>query len=658
MASVLDTPLIVWKHPYPAATPIEAFRRYVNKAHGLSLQTYRDLHQWTVSETEQFAAAAWTFCGIKYSAPPTCVATGLNTMWPPPAWFPGARLNYTENLLSLGLAARPDGIAVTIEREGRQEVTRHTFRDLEQQVAVWATALRSLGVTVGDRVATVLTNSIDALVILLAAGSIGAIFSSTSPDMGAHNIVDRYSQVKPKVFICETTVQYSGKKLGLYSKLQAANARLEELVPDLTATIVVSGPLFRGKNVKFAADILPSSNGQRLVPRYEQLPFDHPIYILYSSGTTGKPKCLCHAAGRALLQQKKELMLHQGLDLNFVMYQYTTTGWMMWNYQIAGLSLGAHLVLYDGSPLYPTPVAQLELVQRNHPKYLGALKQHGVPRELDLSSLQVVSSSGSPLSREMYHWFYDTFPGNVALFSGSGGTDLVGGIVQGTTMSPVHAGEIAVPGLGMKVEIFDQDGHDISQTGEKGDLVITKPFFSMPLTFWGPDGEEKYHKAYFAAFPGVWYHGDFIQMNPATGGYHILGRSDGVLNPGGIRFGTAELYGVLDRLPEIQDYIAVGHKTPERNEERVILFIKMMQGDLSHDVLAAIKSTIRQNLSPHHVPGVIVQVKDIPYTLNGKRMENLVRDIVAGATPNVSGTVANPECLEEYRRWAYPKAKI
>ncbi|KAL3468905.1 hypothetical protein BJX99DRAFT_265708 [Aspergillus californicus] len=658
--STTITPPVVWTHPFPSTTPLESFRRHVNSTFSLNLQSYKQLHDWSVADVEHFAAAVWTFCGIVHSVPPTCTARGLDSMWPPPAWFPGARLNYTENILSLSLASRPDATALTAVKEGLDDVERLTFRQLEQRVAAWAVALRQLGVGVGDRVATVLTNSIDALVIFLAAGAIGAIFSSTSPDMGVTNIVDRYSQVKPKVFVVETSVRYNGKQLDLRHKMMEATRQLQDTVPELCATIVVRGPVFAAKNVKLAKNILPHTTGSRIELHYEQLPFDHPIYILYSSGTTGKPKCICHAAGGALLQQKKELMLHQAVGIGSIKYQYTTTGWMMWNYQIAGLSLGAQLVLYDGSPLYPTPLSQLEIVHRyqvthwgTSPKYLSALKQNGVPREMDLSSLYIVGSSGAPLSREMYLWFYQTFPRTVALFSGSGGTDMVGGIVQGTTMTPVHAGEISAPGLGMKVEIFDPDGKDISKTGEKGDLVITRPFFSMPITFWGVDGQDKYRKAYFDNFPGVWCHGDFIKMNPSTGGYEILGRSDGVLNPGGVRFGTAELYGILDQFKEIQDYIAVGQKIPgETRDERVLLFIKMLRGNLSPALISSISDAIRRSLSIRHVPAQIAQVRDIPYTLNGKRMENIVRDVVAGGSLDVSGTVANPECLEEYRQWA------
>ncbi|KAL3481708.1 hypothetical protein BJX99DRAFT_218147 [Aspergillus californicus] len=654
------SPQPVWTHPFPLSTPLEAFRRYINKTHSLNLQTYKDIHRWSVTDIDKFSLAVWTFCGIKYSIPPTCTAIGLDKMWPPPTWFPQARLNFTENILAVGLASRPDGIAVTAVKEGQSEVTHVSFRELERTVAIWAATLKKLGVGVGDRVATVLTNSLDALVILLAVGSLGAIFSSTAPDMGVQNIVDRYVQVRPKVFVCETAVRYAGKNLDLRSKMAAVSETLMKQVPELQITIIVRGPAFNGEKVVLAEKIILDSNGAKL--HYEQLPFDHPIYILYSSGTTGKPKCICHAAGRALLQQKKELILHQGMGINSVFYQYTTTGWMMWNYAVAGLSVGARLVIYDGSPLYPDPLSQLRLIEQEQvthwgtsPKYLSTLRQHGVPKNLDLSSLHITGSSGSPLGPEMYYWFYEVFPATVGLFSGSGGTDLVGGslVVLATTLSPVYPGEIAEAGLGIKAEIWDKDGNDISASGQKGDLVITKPFFSMPITFWGPDGHAKYQQAYFDTFPGIWYHGDFAKMNPVTGGFEILGRSDGVLNPGGVRFGTAEIYSVLDRFTSIQDYIAVAQKLPgpvARDDERVLLFIKMLKGELTTELVSSITSAIRRALSPRHVPAEYIQVKDIPYTLNGKRMENLVRDIVAGHQPSAS-TVANPECLEEYTRF-------
>ncbi|KAF9769515.1 hypothetical protein IL306_013063 [Fusarium sp. DS 682] len=529
-------------------------------------------------------------------------------MWPRPEWFPGARLNYTENLLSAGLAQHPDSIALSACLEAGVNWRHLSWVQLRRRVEHYVSALEALGVTTGDRVAAVLINSLEAVVLLLAAGAIGAIFSSTAPDMGAEGIINRYSQVRPKVLFVDTEVVYAGRRRVVKNKMMAAASKLKQQVPELSQVVVVSG--------------------------------------------------ICHSAGGALLLQKKEFILASNMSSDSVYYQYTTTGWMMWNYLVGALSVGARIVLYDGSPLYPSPVDQIRLLEQQgvthwgtSPKLLAALKQSAHKQRFLLDSLQIVISSGSPLSPEIFRWFYDTFPGHVGLFSGSGGTDLVGSFLTGTFLSTIHEGELAAPQLGMRIEIWDQDGKNIDDTGDAGELIISTPFFSMPTTFWGEDGDSKYYKAYFERFPGVWCHGDFVKMNPATGGYVILGRSDGVLNPGGVRFGTSELYSVVDKFPDVADCIAVGRRLHEGDDEQVVLFLKMKEPAFNQTV-EKIRDAIRQNLSPRHVPARIVEAKDIPYTLNGKKMETLVRDILCKRKIGNLGSVANPECLSEYEKFA------
>ncbi|KAF1813353.1 acetoacetyl-CoA synthetase-like protein [Eremomyces bilateralis CBS 781.70] len=648
----------IWVPSNTRHTGIHTFRLYVNRTYSLNLQTYDDLHKWSVMNIPDFAEALFVFAGIHASTPYLRPADGVDTMYPPPRWFPGARLNYTENILKPGLGLRPNGIAVTVCDEDPSTSVDITFLELERQTALWATALRNMGVGVGDRVATVLPNKLDCLLVLLAAGSIGAIFSSTSPDMGATGIIERYKQVRPKVLVCDTVVTYAGKKIDLRKRLFEANKKLSELVPELQHTLVANGPIFEGQNVKSANSVLAATRATS--PRYEQLPFDHPIYILYTSGTTGTPKCITHAAGRALLQQKKELILTGDVKPNSTYYQYTTTGWMMWNWVVAVLSVGGRIILYDGSPLHPTPSAQIELIKKQDvthwgtsPKFLAALRRSGLPKDMDLPSLCHVGSAGSPLSAELHRWFADTFPAGVGLTSGSGGTDLVGGIVSGSPITNIYPGEISVPNLGMKVEIWDSSGRNIEDSGEKGDLVITKPFFSMPIGFWGENGKAKYRAAYFEQYPGVWYHGDFIRKIPGTNGYEILGRSDGVLNPGGVRFGSAEIYGILDKFEELQDFLCVAQKLPPTfQDEQVLLFIMMAAGKrLDDSLLSRIKQEISRSLSLRHVPGGIHEVHGIPYTVNGKRIENLVRDIVAGKSVGEARTAINPECLKEYENF-------
>ncbi|KAJ4152092.1 hypothetical protein NW765_017601 [Fusarium oxysporum] len=655
------SPSASWQYPLPEACRLEAFRRRINRLYSLDLRTYKQLHKWSVDAVEDFCKEIWIFCGIVYSVPPKKVAIGINAMWPRPQWFPGARINYTENLLSVGLATHPDSIAVSACGEGGVDWHHLTWVQLQRRVALYVSALRAVGVTSGDRVAAVLKNSVEAVVLLLATGAIGAIFSSTAPDMGTEGIVSRYSQVRPKLLFVDTVVFYAGKRRVMKNKIMAAATKLKQQVPELSKVIVVTG-------TPWAEDSCVSLSQFLQVPvqplRFVQLSFDHPIYILYSSGTTGTPKCICHSAGGALLQQKKEFILSNNMSADSVYYQYTTTGWMMWNYLVGSLSVGARIVLYDGSPLYPSPAEQIRLLEEQgvthwgtSPKLLAALKQSAWNKSLSLDDLQIVVSSGSPLSPELFRWFYDNFPRRVGLFSGSGGTDLVGGILSGNFLSPLYEGELACAQLGMRVEVWDLEGKNIDYTGEAGELMISTPFFSMPTSFYGDHGETKYFEAYFEKFPGVWCHGDFVKMNPVTGGYIILGRSDGVLNPGGIRFGTSEVYNIVDKFADIEDCIAVGRRLPEDIDEQVFLFLKMKAPTFDKSK-EDVRSAIRNGLSPRHVPAQIHEVKDIPYTLNGKKMETIVRDILCKSQIGNLGSVANPECLAEYGKFANLPSEI
>ncbi|KAJ4310572.1 hypothetical protein N0V84_010907 [Fusarium piperis] len=615
----------VWKHPFPGVTRLDAFRRYVNRAYGASLESYQDLHNWSVKNLEDFAKAVWIFCGVVYSHPPDKVANGINNVWPRPDWFPGARINFTENILAVGLKTHPDSVAVSACREAGTHWRHLSWRQLHSQVALYTAALRAAGVGRGDRVAGVLSNSIEAMVILLATGAVGAIFSSMAPDMGAAGIVSRYAQIQPKIIFVDTEVLYAGKRRILHEKLTTALTHLRKRVPGLGKVVVITGSL------------LPDPGW---------------------SGTTGVPKCICHSGGGALLQQKKELILANDMNSESTYYQYTTTGWMMWNYLIGSLSVGSRIVLYDGSPLYPNAAFQIRLLEEQgvthwgtSPKLLNALKQTGYKRTEALQNLRLVVSAGSPLSAETSRWFRDMMPSYVGLFSGSGGTDLVGGILSGNFLSTIHDGELASPQLGMDVQVWDYQGRNVDEAGDKGDLVITTPFFSMPVCFWGDRDGEKYRKAYFDRFAGVWCHGDFVQRNPATGGYAILGRSDGVLNPGGIRFGTAEIYAVVDHFPQVQDCIAVGQRRPGESDEQVLLFLKTGTSDFNQ-VRGQIQEAIREQLSPRHVPAHILHVNDIPCTSNGKVIEMVVKAIVCKSKVANIDSVANPECLAEYRKFA------
>ncbi|KAF5574290.1 acetoacetate ligase [Fusarium pseudoanthophilum] len=674
-----------WRHPHPELSRLDAFRRHVNRAYKLDLRTYAQLHKWSVDNVHDFCKEVWMYCGVVYSQPPERVANGIDVMWPRPEWFPGARMNYTENLLSAGLAQHPDAIAISACLEGGVKWRHLSWVQLRNRVAQYASALQALGVTTGDRVAAVLTNSIEAVVLLLAAGAIGAIFSSTAPDMGADGIINRYAQVRPKVLFVDTEVVYTGRRRVMEDKMKAAAARLKQEVLELSKVVVVSGPSWTDGlwSVKITSEI----GNVKLIQRrcliiacvwknsFKSKPkrYDSSSYLLIIRYTFSTR--ICHSAGGALLQQKKEFILSGNITSDSVFYQYTTTGWMMWNYLVGALSVGARIVLYDGSPLYPSPAHQIHLIEQQgvthwgtSPKLLTALKQSAYKQVFPLESLQIVISAGSPLSSEIFRWFYDTFPNSVGLFSGSGGTDLVGSILGGTMISTIHEGELAVPQLGMRVEIWDQDGKSIENTGDAGGLIISTPFFSMPTTFWGENGDSKYFKAYFEQFPGVWCHGDFVKKNPKTGGYVILGRSDGVLNPGGmtistpwgiyitdslagVRFGTSELYNVVDKFTDVEDCIAVGRRLPGEADEQVVMFLKMKAPNFK-ETAEKIRDAIRQDLSPRHVPTLILEAQDIPYTLNGKKMETLVRDILCKRKIANLGSVGNPECLVEYERFS------
>ncbi|KAF5589471.1 acetoacetate ligase [Fusarium pseudocircinatum] len=596
-----------WVHPSPQLTQLDAFRRHVNAKYGLDLVGYEQLQRWSVDNIEPFYREIWDFCGFVYSEPPTNIVSDSSTMWPRPEWFAGARLNFTETLLAVGLAAHPNKIAVSACREGGTEWKHLTWKQLEQHVAQYTAALRHAGIKAGDRVA-------EAVLILLACGSIGAIFSSASPEMGSQGILERYIQSRPKLLFAESRILYGGKSRDLRMKLETVVKELREHVVELDK-VVISGPAWEDNDVVPLEKFLSVP----LVPlRFEQVPFDYPVYILYSSGTTGPPKCICHSGGGALLKHKIDLMLGMDLGLHSTYYQYTTTGWMMWNVLVGALSVGSRIVLYDGSPLHPTSSQQLRLLEEQWNAYAK-------PPSSAVTGLELVS----------------LFPRTVGLFNGSGGTDMLGSIIGANVLSHIHGNELAAATLGMKVEIWDQAGRNIEESGQEGELVITKPFPSMPVTFWGKGGTEKYRKAYFDTFPSVWTHGDFVSRINKTKGYLIHGRSDGVLNPGGktfqpfptirqldnklqgVRFGTAELYGVLDKISEVDDCIAVGHRRHQDGEEQVLLFVKVRdKGALTELLLSKIRDAIRTMLSPRHVPAHIFPVEDIPYTMTGKKVEN------------------------------------
>ncbi|KAI8822851.1 uncharacterized protein EV422DRAFT_494168 [Fimicolochytrium jonesii] len=639
---------MLWKPAHPENTNMERFRTFVEKKHHVSLGNYEGLWKWSVTEHEQFWADVWEFCGIKSSVGYEQILEKGVPMNKIPKWFMGARLNFAENML----VRSDDHVALIGAGEG-EALTRITYAQLHEHVRACAAAMRKLGVTAGDRIAGYLPNCPETVIIFLAAVSIGAIWSSTSPDFGTTGVLERFTQIKPKILFSVNAVMYNGKAHDHLEKLTEVVNGLEGL-EKVVIVPFVDRP-FDAASIRHGetfAEFLKNDDGRKL--EFEQLPFDHPLAILFSSGTTGKPKCIVHSAGGVLIQHLKEHVIHGDLSEKDVYFYYTTTGWMMWNWLISGLAAGATIVLYDGSPFKPTPARLWNLVDElnitvfgTSAKYIQSLQESRLTPIIThkLTHLRTIYSTGSPLKPESFDYVYTHIKKDLLLGSITGGTDIVSLFAGHNAALPVYRGEIQCRCLGMAIESWDDSGKNI--TNDAGDLVCTKPFPVMPVYFWNDPNNEKYHSAYFARFPGVWYHGDFVYVNAKTGGVTMLGRSDGTLNPAGVRFGSAELYNILDEFPQLADTLVVGQKRGE--DERVILFCKMKEGEVFDDkIVERIKTAIRTRLSARHVPAVIMPIADIPHTVNGKKVEVAVKRIISGETVIPSGTLVNPDSLKLY----------
>jgi acetoacetyl-CoA synthetase len=635
--------------PTPEQVAQSNMRRFmadVSQTHHLSLNDYDSLYDWSVSHIAAFWEAVWQFAGIVHSAPYTSVLE--HPVMPGAIWFKGAQLNFAENLLRY----RDDRPALAFVQEGGQEVAALTYRELYQQVARLAHFLRASGVQVGDRVAGFMPNRIEAVVAMLAATSLGAIWSSCSPDFGFKGVMDRFGQIEPKVLFTADGYTYNGKEVDSLDRVSQVAHEIEAIehvvvVPMVRETPDVSAVPRAGLWSEALA------NDAEVVD-FVQLPFDHPLYIMYSSGTTGVPKCIVHGAGGTLIQHAKEHLLHTDLKRDDVLFYFTTCGWMMWNWLVSGLFVGAKLVLFDGSPGYPDMSVLWQLAQAQRitvfgtsAKYINMCDKSGVRpgATFDLSRLRTICSTGSPLSVEGFEWVYREVKADVQLASISGGTDIISCFVLGSPLDPVYAGEIQKRGLGMKVEAWQSQGHAV--VNEKAELVCTAPFPSMPIYFWQDPGNEKYLDAYFRDFPGVWRHGDYIEIT-SRGGVIVYGRSDATLNPGGVRIGTAEIDRQVETLDDVVDSLVVGQQWD--NDVRVILFVVLRPGlVLTEEMTAHIKQLIRTNCTPRHVPAKIIQVPDIPRTLNGKKVEIAVTKIIHGETVGNQDALANPETLAYFR---------
>ena len=622
------------------------FMNVINEKYHQNFSEFEPLYQWSIENIADFWENFWEFADIIASKPYEQAIDDVAKM-PGARWFSGARLNFAQNLLRF----RDDKAALIFKGEGQQS-TKMTYAELYDEVARLAKSLKSAGVQAGDRVVGFMPNMPATIVAMLAATSLGATWSSCSPDFGIKGVLDRFGQIQPKVLFTANGYSFKGKKMDSLARI----ADILEKLPSIEKVVVVP---YTDQNADISAianavhykDFRSSESSLEI--EFEQLPFDHPLYVMYSSGTTGLPKCMVQSAGGILVHHLKELILHTDLKREDTIFYFSTCGWMMWNWLTSSLAVGATLVLFDGNPFHPHPGALWEMAQDEKitvfgtsAGYIAALINAGVKpgKTYDLSALRAVLSTGSPLSIEGFEYVYNEVKTDLQLASIAGGTDLNGCFALGNPMGPVYAGELQCRGLAMDVRAFDETGNEI--INEQGELVCCKPFPSMPIYFWDdPDGR-KYHDAYFDVYPNTWRHGDFVVVTE-RGGVVMLGRSDATLNPGGVRIGTAEIYRQLEQLPEIDDSVVVGQNW--KDDIRVILFVKLAAGyELTETLKAKIKQTIRTNASPRHVPAKILSTPEVPYTLNMKKVELAVKKIIEGRAVLNRDALGNPDALDYY----------
>jgi acetoacetyl-CoA synthetase len=644
-----DTPTLLWR-PSPERMQranLTRFTALVNQRWNTAATDHASLYDWSIREPIRFWESMWDFAGVigdKGQGPYLIDADRM----PGAQWFPHARLNFAENLLR----RRDTEAAMVFWGENKVRRTL-SFADAYDQVSQLAQALRAVGVKAGDRVAGFMPNMPEAPMGMLATSSIGAIWSSCSPDFGVQGVLDRFGQIEPKVLLCVDGYYYAGKTIETLGRIEEIARQLPSLEKVVVVPYISAQPRLESipKAVALSEFVAPFRPGD--IP-FERLPFNHPLAILYSSGTTGVPKCIVHGAGGTLLQHLKEHQLHTDLRRGDRLFYFTTCGWMMWNWLVSGLATGATLLLYDGSPFYPNPSVLFDLADTEgmtifgtSAKYIDALsKLEAQPRQTHrLECLRTMTSTGSPLSPESFEYVYAAVKSDLLLSSISGGTDIVSCFVLGSPWLPVWKGEIQCRGFGLQVEVYDDQGRPV--VGEKGELVCSAPFPSMPVAFWNDPDAAKYHDAYFAKFPGIWCHGDYMEITP-RGTAVIYGRSDAVLNPGGVRIGTAEIYRQVEQLPEVVESLVIGQDWDK--DVRVVLFVRLREGvELDEALAKKIKQQIRTNTTPRHVPAKIVQVGDIPRTKSGKIVELAVRNVVHGRPVKNREALANPEALDLFR---------
>ncbi|KKK25295.1 hypothetical protein P175DRAFT_0507487 [Aspergillus ochraceoroseus IBT 24754] len=683
----LSSPQELWRHSSPESTQIHDFMKKTSEKHGIIFNDYGSLWEWSIAEPAKFWEEIWQYTEINAHKPYNQVLGSDNLLFPRPQFFAGARLNFAENLLYP--ACSPDENAVAVIGVTEQEREYISWKELRDRVRQCANSLKEAGLQEGDRVAGFLGNHANTIVAMLATTSIGAFWTGISPDTGVHGVLERLKQIEPKILFADNASLYNGKVHGTNTKISQIVPELPKLERLVIFQTIKSHEfnlgeisLLGGKAYKYDEFLSTASNPPAPL-NFASLAPGHPVYILYSSGTTGAPKPIVHGSLGTLLQHKKEHVLHCDIRPGDRLFYFTTTTWMMWHWLVSGLASGATIVLYDGSPFRPLDLEGgngemamprlIDELQITHfgtsAKYLSMLEQAGLnPREhphrpVSLQTLKAIFSTGSPLAPSTFDYVYSSIHSDIMLGSITGGTDILSLFCGSCPILPVYKGEIQCRCLAMAVSVYDYAGNDISNTGEPGDLVCTRPFPAQPVMFWppGPVGAEKYRKSYFDVFgPSIWHHGDFVRVEPRTGGVVMLGRSDGVLKPAGVRFGSAEIYNILltHFSDEVEDSLCIGRRREGIDtDETVVLFVKLAARGESRTTMppglaARIQAMIRKELSPRHVPGIVDACPEIPVTSNGKKVENAVKQILCGLNIKIGASVANASCLDWYRLWA------